>query len=123
MGKLSKNDFQVSVQRLEKLARLFDSQLIIPGTQIRFGLDAVLGLVPVVGDIISFLFSFFLFIQAVSHRVSKRTLIQMLMNLGIDTVIGSVPVVGDIFDVFSKANLKNIQLILKDIHTDIEKSN
>ena len=100
-----------SVARLEMLARVMDSVIVIPGTTIRFGLDGVIGLIPVAGDLISGLMSSYLIWEARRLGVPKWVLWRMMANTALDTTIGAVPVLGDAFDVMFRANLKNMALL------------
>jgi len=99
------------VERLRRLARLWDSGFRIPGTNIAFGLDPLVGLVPGVGDAAGALVACYVVLEAARLDVPGFTLLRMLANIAVDTLLGSVPVVGDIFDVVWKANLKNVALI------------
>lgn len=101
------------IQDLRKLAEWLDSKFMIPGTEIKFGLDSVLGLVPGVGDSVTLLFSAWLIREAHAMGVPKRTLAVMVWNAFLDWLIGLVPFFGDIFDVGWKANVKNIDLLQK----------
>ena len=100
-----------SVARLEMLARMMDSAFVIPGTNVRMGLDGIIGLVPVAGDIISGLMSSYLIWEARKLGVPKWVLWRMMANTALDTTLGSVPVLGDAFDVLFRANLKNMALL------------
>jgi hypothetical protein len=104
-----------SASRAATLARLLDSRFRIPGTKIRFGVDALLGLVPVVGDSISLVLSCLIVLEAVSRGVSRGVLMRMLANVGVDWLIGLVPLVGDVFDVWFKANLRNLVLLEREL--------
>src|SRR5687767_12049805 len=97
--------------RLERLSQWMDTRFQIPGMEWRFGLDALLGLLPGVGDLISALIGMYIVSAAARHGVSRVTLARMGMNLGIDFVLGSVPLVGDLFDVAWKANQMNLELL------------
>ena len=108
-------EIELSVARLDALARVMDSALQIPGTNIRMGVDALLGLLPVVGDAISATISSYLIWEAKQMGVSKFVLARMAGNVAIDTVIGAVPFAGDIFDVAYKANMKNVVLLKKHV--------
>ncbi len=98
-------------RNVRALARFLDSSIAIPGTDWRFGFDAVVGLVPVVGDVIGGVLSGYIIVQAARARVPVLTLARMLVNIGIDTVVGSVPAFGDLFDAAWKANMKNVALL------------
>lgn len=99
------------IRRLESIADLLDSRFRIPGTDIRFGLDALLGLIPGIGDGISVLPALYLMMEAKKLGASKVLLTRMAMNVGIDWLVGSIPLLGDIFDVGFKANRRNIKLL------------
>ncbi len=88
-----------------------DAQFRIPGTSIRFGVDGVIGLIPGVGDFISFLISGYIVSVAVNKGASGFVLARMLLNIVVDALVGAVPILGDIFDVVYKANQRNMQLL------------
>ena len=98
-------------QSLEQLSRWMDGLFRIPGIGWRFGLDALVGLIPGVGDTLTALASFYILAAGVRYRVPKVTLLRMGFNIGLDYVLGSIPVVGDIFDVAWKSNQKNVELL------------
>jgi len=100
-----------SVVRLEALARLMDGAFVLPGTNIRMGLDALIGLLPVAGDIISGLISSYLIWEARQLGAPKWLIARMMTNTLLDTVLGAVPLVGDAFDVMFRANMKNMALL------------
>ena len=102
---------QQSVARLEALARLMDGAFVLPGTTIRFGLDGIIGLIPVAGDVIAGLVSTYLIWEARQLGAPSWLIARMLGNVLLDTAIGSVPVVGDAFDVLFRANMKNVALL------------
>ena len=93
------------------LAKLMDTAFEVPGTRIRFGLDAVLGLIPGVGDAIGSVIGGYIVIVGSQLGVPRVVIWQMMLNLGIDAAIGVVPVVGDVLDIGWKANVKNVALI------------
>lgn len=99
------------IERLRRLTRLLDSAIPIPGTRYRFGLDALVGIVPWIGDVIGGIFSSYIVLQAARMGVSKPTLIRMMGNVAVDTVIGEIPFLGDLFDVGWKSNTRNLQLL------------
>ena len=99
------------LKELNRLARLMDSQFRIPGTQIRFGLDGLIGLVPGIGDFISFLISSYILSIAANKGASGFVLGRMTVNVVIDALIGAIPFIGDIFDVGFKANQRNVRLL------------
>jgi len=102
---------QQSLARLEALAKLMDGAFVIPGTTIRFGLDGIIGLVPVAGDMIAGLVSTYLIWEAKRLGAPRWLISRMLVNAFLDTTIGAVPVVGDAFDVLFRANMKNMTLL------------
>ncbi len=107
-----------TVEHVENLARLLDSQFGIPGTKIRLGLDTIIGLVPGIGDTISLGIASYIVLQSARIGVRKRTLLQMTFNIALDWLIGLVPLIGDIFDVGWKSNLRNAALLRKDVLPD-----
>jgi hypothetical protein len=81
----------------------------------RFGMDAVIGLVPVVGDLVGMLVGYGLVLEAVRLRASWRTIGRMIVNLWMDGLVGAVPIVGDLFDFFFQANRRNLALLERDL--------
>jgi hypothetical protein len=103
---------QVEIEKgLDDLARYLDGLFRVPGTEWRFGLDALIGLIPNVGDTLTSLASFYILFAGVRYGVPKITLLRMAVNIGIDYVVGSIPLLGDAFDFFWKANQRNMELI------------
>lgn len=100
-----------SVERARLLARALDSAVRIPGTNVRFGLDALLGLVPGLGDVTGAAMGSYLVLLGSRMGVPKPVLARMVMNVALDTLAGVVPVVGDLFDVAWKANTRNMALL------------
>lgn len=98
---------------LERLSWLMDDLFRVPVLGWRFGLDALVGLIPGLGDTTTSLVSFYILVAAVRHRVPKITLLRMGMNIAIDYVVGSLPVVGDLADAWWKSNHMNIELLRK----------
>ena len=103
------------LRRLRQLATLMDSAWELPGTGIRVGLDSIVGLVPVVGDIATALFSLHIVNEARRMGASRYVLFRMMGNVALDATAGSVPLVGDMFDAAWKANLKNLDLLERHI--------
>ena len=99
------------VENIERLGWLMDDLIRIPVLGWRFGLDAIIGLIPALGDTTTSLVSFYILASAVRYRVPKITLLRMGLNIAIDYVVGSVPVVGDLFDAFWKSNQMNVELL------------
>lgn len=103
--------------KLEQLADLMDNQFTLPGTDIRIGLDPILGLIPGIGDTISLAVSGYIIHKAHEAKVHPVLLSRMGWNVFIDWLIGLVPLVGDIFDIGFKANRKNIALLREHFRT------
>ena len=97
--------------RARALARLLDSSVRVPGTGIRFGADAVIGLIPGLGDIGGAALAGYLVILAQRLGVPRAVVLRMLANVAVDTLGGTVPLVGDLFDVAFKSNLRNVALL------------
>ena len=104
------------LQWIDKIAYLMDSQFRIPGTRFRFGLDPVLGLFPLVGDVIGYSISAILVLAMARHGVSGKVIVLMIGNILLDVIVGSIPILGNIFDFFYKANNRNIGLLKKHYH-------
>src|SRR5438445_1158514 len=103
---------QIEFERgLDQLAFYLDDLFRIPGVGWRFGLDAIIGLVPNVGDTLTSFASFYILIAGVRYGVPKITLLRMALNIAIDYLVGSIPVVGDAFDFVWKCNQMNMDLI------------
>ncbi len=96
---------------LQAWADLLDSRFRIPGTQIRFGLDPILSLVPGLGDLVSPAYTIVLLVFAIQARVPKVILMRMLSNAMLDALIGAVPVAGNVADIFWRANRLNLELL------------
>jgi len=96
---------------LRRWARIFDSAFRIPGTQITFGIDPILGLVPGLGDVASPVFSLLFIWHGFRLGVPKVVLARMVLNVLIDTGVGAIPVIGDLFDFGWKANAWNLALL------------
>jgi hypothetical protein len=104
-------DSLVLDKHLERLGWLMDDVFRVPVLGWRFGLDALLGLVPGLGDTSTALVSFYILAAAVRYRVPKITLLRMGLNIGFDYVVGSLPLVGDFADAWWKSNRKNLELL------------
>jgi hypothetical protein len=99
------------MQGLRQLARLLDAAVRIPGTEIRVGLDALLGLIPGAGDIAGGVLSTFIIVQAAKLGAPRAVLARMVMNVAVDSIVGAVPILGDLFDIGWKSNMRNAQLL------------
>ena len=107
---------------LRKWATLLDAAFRVPGTTFRFGLDAIIGLIPGAGDIGTAFFSVMMLLHAVRLKVPKVVIGRMLVNSALDMLAGTIPVVGDLFDAGYKANLKNMALLERHAHPGIAPS-
>ena len=99
--------------RLEALATLLDVAFIVPGTNIRYGIDGLIGLIPVVGDIVTTAISLWIVREARSLGAPRYLVARMLGNVALDGVVGMVPFAGDAFDVMFRANIRNLRLLQK----------
>jgi hypothetical protein len=104
----------VSNEHLDYVAALLDDMFRIPGTGIRFGLDAVIGWIPGIGDAMAGIASFFIVFAAWRRGVPRITLVRMTVNVGLETALGAIPVAGDVFHVFWKANRRNYKLLIRE---------
>ena len=96
---------------VERVARLMDSQFRLPGTRFRFGLDPLLGLVPIVGDLSSTAVSVALLLTMLRHGASGAVVVRMALNILLDTVVGAIPILGNVFDFAYKSNERNVALL------------
>lgn len=110
---------EATLRRLERFSTVMDSAVRIPFTRINVGVEAIIGLIPVVGDAAGLLLSGYVLTEA--HRVgaSRRAKAHMVKNIAIDAVVGSVPLLGDAFDVFYKANIRNTRLLREELERDV----
>jgi Domain of unknown function (DUF4112) len=99
--------------RVEAMEQLLERSFHIPGTKIPFGLDSVVGLIPVLGDIVTAVMGAYMVWEARNLGMSRFQLIRMAANVGIDTALGAVPLVGDAFDFIWRSNSKNLRIIKK----------
>jgi hypothetical protein len=90
---------------------VLDSAVRVPGTNVRVGLDPVLGLFPGIGDFLAAVLSSYVVVAAARLGAPRSVLARMLVNLGVDTLVGVVPLLGDLFDVGWKANMRNAALL------------
>jgi Domain of unknown function (DUF4112) len=96
---------------LRRFAHLMDEAFALPGTNIRVGFDAILGLIPGIGDVIGAVLSTWIIAGALRHRVPAWIIARMVLNVSIDLIFGAVPVAGDIFDFMFEENMKNMRLL------------
>ena len=115
-GNSSSNPFgnltrEQRLARLDALAKLLDVAFIVPGTKVRYGIDGLIGLIPVIGDIITTAISLWLVREARALGAPWHLTMRMLGNVALDGVVGVVPLVGDAFDVMFRANVRNVKLL------------
>lgn len=101
------------IARLKQLERMLDRQFSVAGVE--FGFDAVIGLVPVVGDFISGAIGLYVINEAKRLGVSRFTKARMYSNWGVDVAVGALPIIGDLFDVAFKSNTRNVKLLIADL--------
>lgn len=104
-------DQQAILKRLNRLAWLLDNSVEVPIVRYRIGLDAIIGLVPVLGDVVGMIISSYIVAQALRLGASKTTIVRMIGNIILEGVIGSIPIIGDLFDAVFKANVRNVRLL------------
>ena len=102
---------RAAVARLDALAKLFDTAFILPGTNIRFGVEAVMRLVPGIGDAAASALSCYLLYEAHRLEVPRHVFARMVANVAIEGVVGAVPFIGDLFDVGFRANRRNVKIL------------
>jgi hypothetical protein len=105
---------QTSDERLNLIASWLDDRFVIPGTRIRFGLDAVIGWIPGIGDAVAAFASLFIVLAAWKRGAARITLIRMLLNLTLEGTLGAIPIIGDVAHVAWKANRRNYNLLIRD---------
>jgi hypothetical protein len=98
------------LRRARRLATLLDDAVTLPVVNVKIGLDSLVGLLPVSGDLAAAVCSLYIVLEAVRSGVPRPVVARMLFNITVDVAVGSVPVVGDLFDVFWKANRRNVEL-------------
>ena len=108
---MNRLQIEQSKEKLNRLAWLMDNSFCIPGTQIRFGLDGLIGLIPGVGDALGAIISSHILTQAAHMGAPKSLLLKMAFNIGLDAILGVIPVLGDVSDFIWKANQRNVKLL------------
>ena len=102
---------RASLDRIDRLSRLFDVAFVLPGTNVRFGVEAVLRLVPGIGDAAASALSCYLLYEAHRLGVPQNVMLRMIANVAVEGIAGTVPVLGDLFDVNFRANRRNVQIL------------
>ncbi|MBV9558495.1 MAG: DUF4112 domain-containing protein [Pseudolabrys sp.] len=102
---------RAALARIDALARLFDTAFMLPGTQIRFGVEAILRLIPGIGDAAASALSCYLLYEAHNFGVPSHIFARMVANVAIEGVVGAVPFLGDMFDVGFRANRRNVKIL------------
>jgi Domain of unknown function (DUF4112) len=96
---------------IQLVSRILDTFFVIPGTRIRFGIEPIIGLIPILGDQVTSLISASLLYRSVQHRLPKIALVRMALNILINAVVGMVPLVGDLFVLWYKPNIRNYKIL------------
>ena len=113
------DEHRSTLKRIKWLADLFDDKFRLPGTDRRFGLDGILGLIPGVGDAATGAVSLYLAAEGWRLGMPITSILRMGVNVAVDTIVGAVPLLGDLFDFAWKANQKNVRLVLSHLERDI----
>ena len=100
-----------AVDRLDFIARLLDTAFVVPGTNIRFGIESIIRLMPGIGDVVASALSCVILIEARRLGVPRTVLLRMIANVLLEGTAGTVPVVGDMFDIMFRANRRNIRIL------------
>ncbi|WP_458209307.1 DUF4112 domain-containing protein [Haladaptatus sp. NG-SE-30] len=106
---------RAAIDRMRTVARIFDDFIRVPGTDFKVGIDPILGVIPVVGDVVSAGLSLYIVLEAARLGVSYTTLLRMIANVTIDVVGGSLPYVGGVIDAVWKSNKRNLELVIEDL--------
>jgi len=104
---------RAALDRLDRLATVFDTAFILPGTNVRFGVESILRLVPGIGDAVASALSFYLLYEASRLGVPRLLLARMAGNVLLEGAVGAVPFAGDAFDIYFRANRRNVALLRK----------
>jgi hypothetical protein len=118
-GELPESVDEAAVDRMRRVAYVLDEAVPVPFTDRRVGLDPLLGVVPVVGDVLGAAVSTYIVVEAAYLGVSYTTLLRMLANVAVDTGLGLVPYAGPVLDALWDANVRNLELVLEDLAADV----
>jgi hypothetical protein len=102
-----------SLTRAKAVASVLDDAIRVPGTDIRFGIDPLVGLVPGLGDLLGGAASAYIILEAARAGAPASVLTRMALNVGVDTIVGGLPIVGDLFDFAWKSNTRNVKLLAR----------
>lgn len=116
-GEIPESVDESALRRMRTVALVLDESVRVPGTSYRVGIDPILGILPVSGDIVGGGLSLYIVLESARLGVSYTTLLKMLANVAIDVSVGAIPVVGGVFDAVWKANKRNLKLALQDLAT------
>lgn len=114
-GEIPSSVDEAALHRMEAVAHALDESIRIPGTNASVGIDPILGVLPVAGDLVSAGISLYIVAESANLGVSYTTLLRMIANISIDVVGGSIPYVGTLFDAFWKANKRNVEHALEEL--------
>ncbi|MEA5578077.1 DUF4112 domain-containing protein [Anabaena sp. UHCC 0451] len=103
--------YSATLKRIRQISKVLDNAITIPGTQVGIGLDPIIGLIPVGGDVLGLIFSTYIIIESARLGVSRATLGRMIVNIIIDALVGAIPMLGDLFDFAWRANNYNLNLL------------
>jgi hypothetical protein len=121
-GEIPPSVDEAALHRMEAVAYALDESVRIPGTNASVGIDPILGVLPVAGDLVSAGISLYIVVESANLGVSYTTLLRMIANIGIDVVGGSIPYAGTLFDSFWKANKRNVEHALEDLADPLPES-
>jgi hypothetical protein len=121
-GEIPPSVDEAALNRMEAVAHALDESLRIPGTNASIGIDPILGVFPVAGDLVSAGISLYIVVESANLGVSYTTLLRMIANISIDVVGGSIPYAGPLFDSFWKANKRNVEIALEDLAEPVTES-
>jgi hypothetical protein len=110
-GRYGPEERSAAIDRLDKLATVFDTAFILPGTNVRFGVESILRLIPGIGDAVASALSCYLLYEAHRIGVPKLLFARMVANVILEGTVGAVPIAGDAFDIYFRANRRNVALL------------
>jgi len=113
--KPSQQKIEAAIKRLERFSKITDSSIGVPFTKFKFGIDAIIGLIPVAGDVVGVGLSSYVLLEAHKVGAGKRAKLKMLVNILIDFFGGLIPLFGDFFDAYFKANTRNTAILKEEL--------